>query len=93
MGQRLRHESDHAHKRAEQRRISESERKKVLQHPDQVSSDGNYRLHIDNTTRDKVSIVCIIAVGLGTAILSKNPIFGLSAGTFCTIVTYYLKRK
>lgn len=65
----------------------------MLQHPDQVSSDGNYRLHIDNTTRDKVSIVCIIAVGLGTAILSKNPIFGLSAGTFCTIVTYYLKRK
>lgn len=90
---RLRHESDHAYHRAEERRITESERKKVLQRPDKVKHDGNNRIHIDNTTRDKVSIVCIVAVGLGTAILSKNPIFGLSAGTFCTIVTYYLQRK
>lgn len=90
---KLRHESKHASEMAEWRRISPRERHKVLRKPDKIRDDGDIRLHFDNTTRNTVSIVAVIAVGTGTAILTNNPIFGLSAGTFCTIVTYYLKRK
>jgi hypothetical protein len=78
---------------AEWRRIQDKERLKVLRSPDKVKKEGDYRLHYDTTSREKVSIVAVIAVGCGTALLTRNPIFGLSAGTFVTIVTYYLKRK
>lgn len=78
---------------AEWRRIKEAERLKVLRNPDHVEEDGEYRIHYDHTTRDRVMIICVIAVGTGTAILSQNPIFGLSAGTFCSIVSWMLKRK
>lgn len=78
---------------AERRRITEAERKKVLERPDRVSDSGDYREHYDDSSRGGVSIVAIIAVGFGTAILTKSPIFGLGVGTFCTIVTWMLKRK
>lgn len=93
MGRKFRHESDHAAERARERRISEAERLKLLTDPDEVKLDGNYRLHYDHTTRNFVSLCAVIAVGAGTAILTRNPIFGLSAGSFCTIVTYYLTKK
>ena len=91
--ERLRHESNHAFQRAQQRGISEAERRRVLQQPDVIEQDKDRRLHKSTTLRDKVEIVAVLAVGFGTAVLSKNPIAGLGAGTFVTIVTYYLKGK
>lgn len=93
MAKRLRHETDHAYQMAQYRRIQKEERQKVLRTPDRVEVQGDKRLHYDTTTRSKVCIVAVLAIGFGTAILTKNPIAGLGAGTFCSIVTYYLQRK
>jgi hypothetical protein len=91
---RIRHESDHAYQRATERRISVQERRNVLQKPDRIEYDASgRRLHYDRTSRNKVIIVAVLAVGFGTAILTKNPVAGLGAGTFCTIVTYFFQRK
>lgn len=88
---RLRHESDHANEMAKHRKINDQARRKVLQSPDRVEEDGEIRIHY--SAMDKVYVVAIIAIGCGTAVLVNNPIFGLSAGSFATIVTYYLRRK
>ena len=94
MDRRLRHESDHAYQRATERRISLQERRNVLQNPDRIEYDADgKRVHRDQSSRSKVEIIAVLAIGFGTAILSKNPIAGLGAGTFCTIITYYLRRK
>lgn len=90
---RLRHETDHAAQRAQERRISPEERKKVLRKPDQVKHDGNLRLHYDNTSRQFVSICAVIALGTGTMVLANNPIFGVGIGGFATVITYYLTKK
>ena len=93
MANRLRHETDHAYEMSQYRRIQKKEKLKVLRNPDHVEVQGDKRLHYDTTTRSKVAIVAVLAVGFGTAILTRNPIAGLGAGTFCSIVTYYLQRK
>lgn len=87
------YDSKHAKERSSSRGITPSERKAVLRSPDRVRNDGEYRLHYADRLRTKLTVVAVIAVGTGAAIVSKSPIFGLGAGTLVTVVTYYLQRK
>lgn len=87
---RLRHESDHAAYQSEWRGITTREKKKALRAPDKIENKQGTRLHY--SFRDRVAVVAVIVVGTGTAIITKNPIAGMSAGTCVTIVTWMLKR-